>query len=130
VSPLLERLLAQAFARAPLEDANQAIDRAREDRGAAGQPWVSYEATLPALDPDRHLTHQLLPRLVYFLDCRGAALPAAAGVFVSLFTPDGLHFLDAGPLVVALAAERRLSLGELRHRYGQAGVGDPPLLGT
>jgi hypothetical protein len=130
VSPLLERLLALAFARAPLEDANQAIARAREDRGVPGQPAVSYEAALPALDPDHHLAHQLLPRLVYFLDCRGAALPAAGGVFVSLFTPGGLYFLEAGPLVVALAAVRGLSLGELRHRYGQAGVGDPPLLGT
>jgi hypothetical protein len=128
VSDLLARLQALAFARAPLADANDAIARAREDRAGGGQPAVSYEAALPALDPEHHLTHRLLPRLVYFLDCRGARLPAASGVFVSLFTPGGLLFIDAGTLVVALAAERGLALAELVRRYGQAGAGDPPLL--
>lgn len=130
MSPLLERLLAAAFSRGRLEEANQAIDRAREERGVGGQPAVSYEVALPALDPDQFLTHRLLPRLVYFLDCRGAPLVGARGVFVSLFTAEGLHFIDAGEVVAVLAAARALDPAELKRRYGERGAGDPPLLGA
>ena len=131
MSPLVQRLLDAAFGRAPLAEANQAIARAREARAEGGQPAVSYEVALPALDPDPYLTGRVLPKLVYFLDCRGAPLVGGGGqgVFVSLFTPGGLHFIGAGEVVAALGAARGLDPAELRRRYGERGVGDPPLLG-
>ncbi len=130
LSGLVGRLQAAAFARAPLEEANQAIEQAREARAAGGRPAVSYEVVLPALDPDRYLTHQVLPRLVYFLDCRGVPLAGAPGVVVSLFTAEGLAFVGAGEVVAVLAEARGLDLLTLAARYGERGTGDPPLLGS
>jgi hypothetical protein len=130
MSPLLQQLEALAFDRASPGDANQAIEAARVACGSQLAPALSYELALPALGPDEFLTHRALPKLVYFLDCRGAKLPHAPGVFVSLFTAQGLWFFDAGALVQALATARGLTLAELVRRYGEGGVGDPPLLGT
>jgi hypothetical protein len=129
VSGLVERLVELAFAHAEPEAANVGIARAREAWASGGTPGLSYEAALPALDPEQYLTHRLLPRLVYFLDCRGAPMTGGEGVFVSLFTPSGLHFIDAGTLVATVAAARGLTAEDLVRRYGQQGVGDPPLLG-
>jgi hypothetical protein len=130
MSPLLEQLDALAFDRASPSEANQAIEAVRLARGGGLAPALSYELALPGLGPDEFLTQRALPKLVYFLDCRGAKLPNAPGVFVSLFTAEGLLFFDAGVLVQALATARGLTLAELVRRYGEGGVGDPPLLGT
>lgn len=127
---LLEQVTARAFLQAEASEANEAIAEARTLRGQGGREALSYEVVVPALDPDGFLTQRALPRLVYFLDCRGLQLTRTPGVFVSLFTPAGLWFIDAGEVVEVLAAARGLSADELRRRYGQAGVGDPPLLGT
>lgn len=129
MSALVDALVALSFERAKLADANAAIDAARTARGGEGLPALSYEIALPALGPDEFLAQKALPKLVYFLDCRGAKLPNAPGVFVSLFTPEGLFFIDAGPAVMAIAASRSLDADELVRRYGAEGVGDPPLLG-
>jgi hypothetical protein len=85
---------------------------------------------LPALGPDEYLTHRVLPKLLYFLDCRGVKPPSSGGVFLSLFTADGLHFIDAGLVVEKLVAARGLTMAEAVRRYGADGAGDPPLLGT
>jgi len=130
MTALVERLQGLAFARAPLPEANDAIARVREERAAGGQAALSYEVALPALDPDTYLTHRLLPRLVYFLDCRGASLLGGEGLFVSLFSAQGLHFIEAGAVLRALGEARGLDPAELRRRYGEGGVGDPPLLGS
>ena len=130
MTPLLEQLSELAFHRAAPADANAAIDEARAVRTeASGQDAVSYEIALPALAPDEFLTTRALPKLVYFLDCRGVKVPGSGGVFVSLFTAAGLLFIDAGPLVERLAQARGLSMAELVRRYGSDGKGDPPLLG-
>lgn len=130
MSAVLEALMAGALHHASPADANQAIAAARAHLGGEFTEALSYEIVVPALDPDGYLTQRALPKLVYFLDCRGAKLPSAPGVFVSLFTPAGLYFLDAGEVVQVLARARGLTLAELVHRYGQTGVGDPALLGS
>jgi hypothetical protein len=130
MSPILEELTQLAFHRAPPAEANQAIEDVRSQRSeAAGQDAVSYEVALPALAPDDFLAHRALPKLVYFLDCRGVKVPSSGNVFVSLFSSEGLFFLEAGPMVEVLAKARGLTLAEVVRRYGADGKGDPPLLG-
>lgn len=129
MSPLLDELRAHAFDRAPASEANVAIDRVRQVRAANATEAVSYELALPALAPESWLLERALPKLTYFLDCRGVRLPGSGGVFVSLFTAEGLLFLDAGPMVELLARRRALSLDEVRRRYGASGVGEPLRLG-
>lgn len=128
MNPILEQLQQLAFHRASPLEANQAIEEVRIER-SQGQDAVSYEIALPALAPDEFLTTRALPRLVYFLDCRGVKVPASGAVFVSLFTHEGLLFLEAGPMVEVLAKARGLTLAEVVRRYGSDGKGDPALLG-
>jgi len=126
---LLEELSALAFASAPPSEANQAIARAREASAHHGVPGLSYEVALPALGVDAFLLERALPKLVYFLDCRGVKLPHTPGIFVSLFSGDRLAFIEAGAFVLALAKRRGLDAAEVVRRYGEQGAGDPPLLG-
>lgn len=126
----LEQLKQLAFHRASPADANTAIDETRAQRSSdSGAEAVSYEVALPALGPDEFLTTKVLPRLVYFLDCRGVKVPGSGDVFVSLFSADGLLFVEAGPMVEVLARARSLTLAEVVRRYGADGTGDPALLG-
>jgi hypothetical protein len=129
MTALSEQLEALAFDRASPADANEAIARVREQRSAEGVEAVSYEIALPGLAPEEFLAHKALPKLVYFLDCRGVKVPGSGGVFVSLFSAAGLLFLEAGPLVELLVKTRGLTLAEAVRRYGSDGKGDPPLLG-
>jgi hypothetical protein len=129
MSPILEQLSLMAFHRASPLEANQAIDDVRSDRAAIGQEAISYEVALPALAPEEFLAWKVLPKLVYFLDCRGVKVPGSGAVFVSLFSAEGLLFVDAGPMVEVLAKVRGLTLAEVVRRYGSDGKGDPPLLG-
>ncbi|MDP1826308.1 MAG: STAUR_1299 family protein [Archangium sp.] len=127
---VLEQLQQLAFHRASPAEANTAIDETRAQRSAdSGSEAVSYEVALPALGPDEFLTTRVLPKLVYFLDCRGVKVPGSGGVFVSMFTTDGLLFVEGGPMVEVLARARSLTLAEVVRRYGADGKGDPPLLG-
>ncbi|MCC6332618.1 MAG: hypothetical protein IT380_01365 [Myxococcales bacterium] len=126
---LVAAACALSFQRADVAQANEAIASARERLEVDGAPGTSYEVVLPALDPDEFLTHRALPKLVNFLWCRGARLPGSAGVFVSLFTPEGLFFIEAGPLAVLLGEARGLDAAELMRRYQPDGPGDPLLLG-
>ncbi len=126
---LLATVQTLAFGHANAVQANEAIAAAREERGSEQSLAISYELALPALDPDTWLQTRALPKLVYFLDCRGAKLPHTPGVFVSLFTADELLFVDAGALVQAIAESRGLTLAEVVRRYGDGGAGDPALLG-
>jgi hypothetical protein len=129
VSALVEELAALAFHRAEPARANEAIAEARERKAEEGRDAVSYEIALPALAPDEFLLHKALPKLTYFLDCRGVKPPASGHVFVSLFSEAGLLFIDAGLVVERLARARSLTLAEVVRRYGESGTGDPPLLG-
>ena len=128
MSPLVERLVALSFSRADPATANTAIEAARLARSEY-QEAVSYEVALPALAPDEFLMTKALPKLVYFLDCRGTKPPSSGAVFVSLFCAEGLFFIEAGPLVQLLTEARGLTLYEVVRRYGQDGAGDPALLG-
>jgi hypothetical protein len=130
MTSVLEELQNLAFHRASPAEANTAIDETRARRSAdSGTEAVSYEVALPALAPDEFLTTKVLPKLVYFLDCRGVKVPGSGGVFVSMFSAEGLLFLEAGPMVEVLARARSLTLAEVVRRYGADGKGDPPLLG-
>ncbi len=123
---IVEELTALAFLTGESANANSVMENARTLRGDNA---ISYELVLPALAPDDYLLTRALPKLVYFLDCRGIKLPASGGVFLSIFTQTGLYCVDAGPAVEAMARARGLTLAELVRRYGAEGEGDPPLLG-
>lgn len=129
MSSLVDRLVGHAFASASPVDANEAIGRVRDERSALHAQAHSYEVVLPGLAPAEYLTELVLPRLVYFLDCHGVRLPGSPEVFVSLFTPEGLFFVESTDLVSLLAEAKGLTLDEARRRYGQGGSGDPLLLG-
>ncbi len=126
---VVSQVMARAFDRASAPQANEAIERVRQARAQGGRESVSYEIALPALDPDAFLLHKSLPKLVYFLHCRGLRLGATPGLFVSLFTTEGLYFLDAGELALFLGSQRGLDEAELIRRYGAEGVGEPKSLG-
>lgn len=130
VSELLARIIAQAFDKAPLSEANQAIEHVRNTHENETGSATSYEVALPGVDVDGFLMTKTLPKLVYFLDCRGERPPRTPRTFVSLFTPDGLYFIDAGAMVMTLGASLGLAPVELVRRYGANGKGDPKLLGT
>lgn len=129
MTTLVEQLSTLAFHRAELADANRAIDEVRTARSGVADA-VSYEVALPQLAPDEFLANKVLPKLVYFLDCRGIKVPASGTVFVSLFTDKNLLFLEAGPMVELLTRWRSLTLAEVVRRYGAQGAGEPPLLGS
>lgn len=128
MSAILDQLNQLAFHRASPAEANTAIDEVRAARSET-QEAVSYEVALPALAPDEFLTTKVLPKLTYFLDCRGVKVPGSGAVFVSIFSPEGLLFVEAGPMVEVLARARGLTLAETVRRYGSDGKGDPALLG-
>ncbi len=129
MSAILDQLAHLAFHRASPAEANTAIEEVRLARSEGGQEAVSYEVALPALAPDEFLTTKVLPKLTYFLDCRGVKVPGSGAVFVSMFSPEGLLFVEAGPMVEVLAKARGLTLAETVRRYGSDGKGDPALLG-
>lgn len=129
MSTILDQLNPLVFHRASPAEANTAIEEVRLARSEAGPEAISYEVALPSLAPDEYLMTRVLPKLTYFLDCRGVKVPGSGAVFVSLFTHEGLLFLEAGPMVEVLARARGLTLAETVRRYGSDGKGDPALLG-
>ncbi len=130
MSDLVERLTALAFGRAALAGANQAIDDMRGSVSSETGSATSYEVALPGVDVDGFLTTKALPKLVYFLDCRGERPPVTPRTFVSLFTPQGLFFIEAGAMAMLLGAQLGIATpAELVRRYGADGTGDPKRLG-
>jgi hypothetical protein len=118
----LAALLERAFHRAAATDANGAIAQMRKERGGApGQDALSYEAVAPGggFDP---LVKSVLPRLVYFLDCRGAKLPSSGDVFLSLFVGDDLYFLEPRALLELASEHTGLSFAEMVKQWGAASV--------
>jgi hypothetical protein len=69
-----------------------------------------------------HLAEAVLPRLVYFLDCRGMRLPDAPGVFVSLFLGSSLYFIAPADFFDVLARATGLSCGAMVSRWGAQSV--------
>jgi hypothetical protein len=118
----LQPLLDRAFHRSPAAEANQAIAEQREQHGGPGKDAVSYEVVLSSDETLETVAEKVLPRLVYFLDCRGLKLDAAAGVFVSLFVGETLYFVHASDFIAAVAGLSGLSLAELVKKFGAASV--------
>lgn len=116
----LEPLLQRAFHTVAAADANEAMARLREERGSETAVALSYEAVIPDRADLVALAEKLLPRLVYFLDCRGAPLPRAPGVFVSLFHGAQLHFLEVQDVIEVLGQAWGTTPEALVARYGAA----------
>jgi len=115
--PAVQSLLARAFHRARAAAANAEIARARELEGG-GASATSYELVLPGEGAAEHLATRVLPRLVYFLECRGAKLPGCAGVVVSIFAGDELYFIRARDVIDELSRLSGLSPEQMVERYG------------
>lgn len=115
----LDPLLTRAFETSPAMEANAAMARLRDTRGG-DLPALSYEAVIPAGASLAQLAEALLPRLVYFLDCRGAPLPRAPGVFISLFHGDRLFFFEVHEVLEVLGAAAGATMDELIDRFGAA----------
>ena len=123
MDPLVEELLGRAFATRPAEEANTAIAEFRRERGGAFGEALSYEGVLPVGRERAHLCDVLLPRLVYFLDCRGARPPSAPGVFVSLFHERTLYFLAPDVVFDVLVRATGLTTDEMVARFGASASG-------
>lgn len=130
MSAVVEALLQRAFHQAEPATANEAIEATRlQEEERTGQAAFSYELFVPRANVDEYFLSHALPKLVNFLNCRGFKSASTPGVFVSLFTPSGLAFIQAGDVLEALATLRHLTVEEAYRRYGDGGTGDPKLLG-
>jgi hypothetical protein len=118
----LDSLLLKAFDRVPAMEANSAITRVRTEQAVGPEDALSYEIVIDPSHDLKWAADKVLPRLVYFLDCRGLKLDQARGVFVSLFVGEILYFIRATDFVSELAPVAGLSLEELVVRYGAASV--------
>jgi hypothetical protein len=128
---VVDALVARAFHQAVPSGANDAIDQVRQAQEArTGAPAFSYELFVPRANVDDYFLHHALPKLVHFLHCRGFRSASTPGVFVSLFTGEALHFIEACVALEVLGGARQLGVDELFRRYGEGGSGDPKLLGT
>ncbi len=116
----LQPLLDKAFHRARAMDANNEIASQRNAQAFGGAEALSYELVLSEADDLEAVAEKVLPKLVYFLDCRGVALHDARGVFLSLFVGQALYFVHASEFIAVLAPAAGLSLPELRAKYGAA----------
>lgn len=121
----LDPLLARAFHRAPAAAANEEISAQREQRGASGRDGLSYEVVLDPAADLATVAEKVLPKLVYFLDCRGLKLDATAGVFISVFVGETLYFVHASDFVAVVAPSSGLSLEGLVEKYGAASTEAP-----
>jgi hypothetical protein len=110
----VEALKARAFHHAPASEANAEIARMRvEEAGTGAKDALSYEVVVSSYE---NLVESLVPKLVYFLDCRGLRLNSAPGVFLSLFIGDTLYFLKVADFFAVLG----LPLDELVRKHGAA----------
>ncbi|MDQ3262509.1 MAG: hypothetical protein M3Y59_02440 [Myxococcota bacterium] len=123
MEPLISELLGRAFESASALEANAAMARLRDTLGGEHHLALSYEGVIPQTGGLEYLTGAFLPRLVYFLDCRGAKLPEVHGVFLSLFHGDRLYFLRVADLIDLLSRATGLSADQMVARYGAAAGG-------
>lgn len=119
----LDPLLARAFHEARAADANAEMAAQRDLQGTPGNDGLSYEVVLTPDASLERVAEQVLPKLVYFLDCRGLKLDAARGVFLSLFVGEALYFMHASDFIAVLAPASGLTLPELAAKYGAASTG-------
>jgi hypothetical protein len=112
----LEALLAKAFSRGPAREANQAIQRAREEMGGEVRSFEMVVAD--DLPVDQWLEQQLLPRFVYHLESLGIRPPGYAGIFLSLFVGEELFFVRSVDLMTFAGEQLHLSAAEMYERWG------------
>ncbi|HUJ29106.1 MAG TPA: STAUR_1299 family protein [Myxococcales bacterium] len=117
----LRELLQPAFREVPAREANQAIARARREKGG-GDPddedapaLRSYEVILNSWQA---FAEEQLPKLVYHLESVGAHLPQCKGVIISAFLGERLFFVEARELVAKACALLSVSPDELVAKYG------------
>jgi hypothetical protein len=106
-------LLDLAFARARASDANQEIERIRQDQLAA-----SYEVVLGTDESFSGIVDRVVPRLVYHLETQRKRYPGYAGLFLSIFLGDDLYFMHAKDAVDFFAAATGTSTADLAKRFG------------
>ena len=111
-------VLARSFHRTRAKEANEEMARMRAQEGHDGLA-TSYELVLPSEGATEHLVERVLPRLVYFLECRGSRLPHCAGVFCSIFAGDELYFVRAADFVEELSRLSGLSPEQMVEKYGR-----------
>ncbi len=129
MSSVVSALVSRAFRTAPVSNANAAIDAVRLEQEALGFQPFSYELFVPRANADEFFLSSVLPKLVAFLHDKGYRSGRAPGLFVSLFTPEGLHFIEAGAVLEVLGGFKQLGVDELFRRYGAGGSGEPKRLG-
>jgi hypothetical protein len=114
----VEALLKRAFHTAPAIKANDEIAKMREAEGTPLRSAVSYEVLLPQEGAVAELTERVMPRLVYFLACRGLKLPKCPGIFASIFAGDQLYFIRGEDLLEELSKMSGLTVEEMVQRHG------------
>ena len=117
----LAQLLALAWRVVPAADANEAIDRARQNADSgeeSEQKARAYELVLGADATLESFARDQLPKLVYHLESVGAHLPDAGGVLLAIFAGDKLHFLRAGEAICKVGELLGTPATELVERYG------------
>ncbi|ADO69103.1 STAUR_1299 family protein [Stigmatella aurantiaca] len=112
-----DTFLGLAFSKAPSNEANVAISRTRQEQDGEFAEAISYEFMLPDGNIRPYLLERLLPRLVEYLEAKGAKLPGCGRVFLSVFAGDTLYFIHARDAVRQLSEWSGLSIDELRRRY-------------
>jgi hypothetical protein len=130
----LSELIDSARRVAPAAEANTVIGEMREQLAAGAELALSYEIVVPVAEPWTYLTGVALPRLVYFLDCRGQLSENAKGIFVSAFVGERLYFFDAGVFLAVLGKKVGMDIAALREKWGEKTGGPsasaaPKLLG-
>ncbi len=113
----IDRLLKLAFEEARGIEANARIQAVRERLGGA-KPASSYEVLLPQDASWSWFETEVVPRLVYHLECMGIRPPEAPGVFLSLFQGDRLLFVHAHDAFALISERMALSPEELLARFG------------
>jgi hypothetical protein len=131
----IRELLQDAFQKAPAQEANQAIARARrEAAGSApddeeGPAARSYELILTTFAA---FASDLVPKLVYHLESIGAHLPDCRGVVIAAFAGDHLHFVEARAFVARACRMLGITPEDLVRRHGtgerRTAVGSEALL--
>lgn len=113
----IERLLKLAFEEAPGIEANTRIQAVRERLGGA-KPASSYEVILPEDEGWSWFEAEVVPRMVYHLECMGIRPPEAPGVFLSIFRGERLYFVHARDALALVSELMRLDADALLARFG------------
>jgi hypothetical protein len=116
----LQRLLDLREREAAARDANREIARFRDDMSerAPEARSFSYEVVLREDATFEQVARDVLPRLVYHLECMGAPLPECAGVFLSVFEGPRLHFILAAQFVGLCAEMLGTTTALLARKHG------------